>query len=63
MALSGSIYLKNKSLRTLATAILNFFNPKLTEDRENYLTFDAPTEWFYKKVALVNWLLESADRI
>jgi hypothetical protein len=49
MVLSGSIYLKNKILRTLATTILNFFNPKLTEDRENYLTFESPKDSFYKK--------------
>jgi hypothetical protein len=57
MALSGSICLKNKILRTLATTILNFFNPKLTEDRENYLTLNHLKIRFIKKL---HWLLESA---
>jgi hypothetical protein len=57
MALSGSTYLKNKTLRTLATTILNFFNPKLTEDQENYLTLNRLKTRFIKKL---HWLLESA---
>jgi hypothetical protein len=57
MALSGRIYLKNKILRTLTTATLNFFNPKLTEDRENYLTLMRLKTGFIEKL---HWLLESA---